>query len=128
MLGYWHSDDRDSYEEVTNYYYDGDRLITEITPYHRNDYLYDENGQVYGFIQDNNTKYFYVKDFMQNILGLVDINGRLVVKYNCDAYGNRVSDIYYDIDGNVTFSQGIYNPIRYKGYYFDYDVDMYYCK
>ena len=63
VVGYWYSDDRDSYEEVTNYYYDGDRLITEITPYHRNDYLYDENGQVYGFIQDNNTKYFYVKDF-----------------------------------------------------------------
>ena len=37
--------------------------LTMFTPYHRNDYLYDENGQVYGFIQDNNTKYFYVKDF-----------------------------------------------------------------
>ena len=37
MLGHWYSDDRDSYEEVTNYYYYDDRLITDITPYHRND-------------------------------------------------------------------------------------------
>ena len=65
---------------------------------------------------------------MQNILGLVDINGRLVVKYSCYAYCNFGTDIYYDNYGNVTFSQGIYNPIRYKGYYYDYDVDMYYCK
>ena len=72
----------------TNYYYDGDKLITEVTPYHRNAYLYDENGQVYGFIQDNNTKYFYVKDFMQNILGIIDTSGNLVVRYNYDAYGN----------------------------------------
>ena len=28
-----------------------------------------------------------MKDFMQNILGIVDINGNLVVRYNYDAYG-----------------------------------------
>ena len=37
--------------------------LTMFTPSHRNDYLYDENGQVYEFIWYNNTKYFYAKDF-----------------------------------------------------------------
>ncbi len=47
----------------TNYYYDGDRLITEVTTSHRNDYLYDENRKVYRFIQDSITKYYYAKYF-----------------------------------------------------------------
>ena len=117
-MNHWFYDDRDPWGETTNYYYDGDKLITEVTPTHRNDYLYDENGQIYGFIQDSTTKYFYMKDFMQNILGLVSINCSLVVRYNYDAYGNLIS---YS-------GSNIYNPIRYKGYYFDEEVDMFYCK
>ena len=32
---------------------------------------------------------FYVRDYLHNILGIVDQNGKPVVKYNYDAYGNR---------------------------------------
>lgn len=123
VVGYWYSDDRDSEEYTTNYYYDGDKLITEINPQCRFDYLYDENGSLYGFIKDNNNKYFYVRDYLKNILGIVDIDGELVVKYNCDAYGNRIS-----IDDYSGCSLGYLNPFRYKGYYYDDDVEMYYCK
>ena len=68
VLGYWYDDDRDSEEYTTKYYYDGDKLITEINQYCRLNFLYDENGMLYGLIKDNSSKYFYVRDYLHNIL------------------------------------------------------------
>ena len=100
-----------------NYEYDGDKLVYEKTPTCTNYYLYDENDEIYGFIQNGTNKYYYVKDSLNNILGLVDDSGALVVKYQLDAYGNNIS-----VTGNI------YNQIRYKGYYYDEESDMYYCQ
>ncbi len=107
----------------THYYYDGDNLITEINPTCRLDFLYDENNQLYGFIKDNTDKYFYVRDFMQNILGIIDKTGGLVVKYDYTAYG-----IIKSITGTLSSTIGNENPFRYKGYYYDKETSMYYCK
>ena len=123
VLGYWYADDRDSEEYTTKYYYDGEKLITEIGPRNRLDFLYDENGILYGLIKDSSRKYFYIRDFMSNILGLVDDSGNIVVKYKYDAYGNRIS-----ITDTSGCDLGNINPFRYKGYYYDDDVEMYYCK
>lgn len=123
VLGYWYADDRDSEEYTTKYYYDGEKLITEIGPRNRLDYLYDENGILYGLIKDSSRKYFYIRDFMSNILGLVDNSSNIVVKYKYDAYGNRIS-----ITNTSGCDLGNINPFRYKGYYYDDDVEMYYCK
>ncbi len=107
----------------TKYYYDGDKLITEINNSYRNDFLYDENGKLYGFIHNKNERYYYVRDFMQNILGIVDIDGNLVVKYEYSAYGEIKS-----ITGSLSGTIGAKNPFRYKGYYYDVETNMYYCK
>ena len=123
VLGYWYADDRDSEEYTTKYYYDGEKLITEIGPRNRLDFLYDENGILYGLIKDSSRKYFYIRDFMSNILGLVDNSGNIVVKYKYDAYGNRIS-----ITDTSGCDLGNINPFRYKGYYYDDDAQMYYCK
>ena len=123
VLGYWYDDDRDSEEFTTQYYYDGDKLITEINQYCRLDFLYDESGMLYGLIKDNSSKYFYVRDYLHNILGIVDQNGKLVVKYSYDAYGNRKG-----IEDTSGCNLGTRNPFRYKGYYYDDDTNMYYCK
>ena len=123
VLGYWYDDDRDSEEYTTKYYYDGEKLITEIGPRNRLDFLYDENGILYGLIKDSSRKYFYIRDFMSNILGLVDDSGNIVVKYKYDAYGNRIS-----ITDTSGCDLGNINPFRYKGYYYDDDAQMYYCK
>ena len=84
------------------------------------DFLYDENQQLYGFIYNNNEKYFYIRDFMQNILGIVDTNGNLVVKYGYTAYGKITS-----ITGSLANTIGAYNPFRYKGYYYDTETGLY---
>ena len=69
VLGYWYADDRDSEEYTTKYYYDGEKLITEIGPRNRLDYLYDENGILYGLIKDSSRKYFLHKRFHVKYLG-----------------------------------------------------------
>ena len=105
------------------YYYDKDMLITEIRENDRFDYLYDENKQLYGFIYNCGDMYFYIRDILQNIIGIIDINGNLVVKYDYTAFGicTILSDSTIDHIGTV-------NPFRYKGYYYDVEIGWYYCK
>ena len=105
------------------YYYNGDLLIAEIGDYYRLDFLYDENKQLYGFIYDMADTYFYIRDILQNIIGIVDNNGNLVVKYDYTAFG--VCTITSDVSSN---SIGTINPFRYKGYYYDGETGWYYCK
>ena len=105
VLCYCYSDDSDPDEYTTNYYYEGDKLITQIKNNIRLDFLYDENGMLYGLIKDNSSKYFYVRDYLQNILGIVDQSGKLVVKYKYDAYGNNKG-----IEDTSGIGIGSYNP------------------
>ena len=105
---------------LSYYYYDGNRLVTEITGSNRLDFLYDEQGLLFGLILNNTNKYFYVRDAFQNILGLVDENGTLVVKYSYNAYGLLLNTV--DTSG---VSIGTLNPFRYKGYYYDSESRLY---
>ena len=64
---------------------------------------------------------------MQNILGIVDKEGQLVVKYNYNAWGDHsVKDGNNKVNTSDTFIGNI-NPMRYKGYYYDKESKMYYC-
>ena len=118
-----YNDGRGEYNESYKYYYGGDKLITEIGPNARLDFLYDEKNTLYGFVYNNLDKYYYVRDFMQNILGIIDSNGNLVVKYNYNAYGKITATT-----GSQATTIGAYNPFRFKGYYYDAETSMYYCK
>ena len=120
---------KDSYDDTntqissSSYYYDGDKLVTEIKDSNRLDFLYDESGLLYGFIFNNTNKYFYVRDILQNILGIIDESGNLVVKYDYNAFGKILS-----VEDTSGLSIGELNPFRYKGYYYDSEIEMYYCK
>lgn len=112
------------YRGITwNYVYDGNKLIREKSINNTLDFLYDEYDNLYGFIKDNSEKYLYIRDQLQNIIGITDINGKIVVKYSYDAWGAIKSII-------DTSSSGIgkLNPFRFKGYYYDNESSMYYCK
>ena len=64
---------------------------------------------------------YYVRDILQNILGIVDSNGTIVVKYDYNAFGKLIS-----ITGDTVL--GNRNPFKWKGYYYDTESEMYYCK
>ncbi len=104
---------------TTNYYYDNGKLVEEKQGSKRIDYLYDENGSIYTFKLNGNI-YYYVKDALQNIHGILNPSGGLAVKYTYDAYGNIISTT-----GTLADKVGAANPIRYKGYYYDTDTGYY---
>lgn len=112
------------YRGVTwDYIYDGNKLIREKSINNTLDFLYDEYDNLYGFIKDNSEKYLYIRDQLQNIIGITDISGKIVVKYSYDAWG-----ALKNIEDTSSSGIGKLNPFRFKGYYYDNESSMYYCK
>ena len=112
------------YRGITwDYTYDGDKLIYESSPYGKLNFLYDENNMLYGFIKDNTEKYLYIRDNLQNIIAITTLSGEIVVKYTYDAWGKLLSTT-----GSLASTIGALNPFKYKGYYYDQESGMYYCK
>lgn len=110
--------------EVTiNYTLDGTNIIKETRNGSTNStikYYYDSSDNVIGFSY-NSYHYMYLKNTQNDVIGIIDSNGNLVVEYKYDAYGN----IYEMID-NTNISIGTINPFRYRSYYFDTETGWYY--
>ena len=110
---------------VENYTLEGNRIIK----LHRDSeggsydmyFNYDEQGELVG-LSCEGKEYFYIRDITGNITKIVDEDGRCVVKYDYDAWGNFKKTIY--IDNYVSHS----NPFVYKGYFFDSETGWYYLK
>ena len=85
-------------------------------------YIYDESDSIVGFFFENSA-YFYIRDITNNIIGIVDESNNFIVKYFYDAWGNLINKLVL-IDNGVSR----YNHILYKGYLFDSEVGLYWCK
>ena len=85
-------------------------------------YLYDGSGQLMA-IRYKGADYYYIRDGLMCITGLVDANGGAVVNYRYDSWGKLIS-----ITGSMAGTLGKDNPYRYKGYYYDEETGMYYLK
>ena len=83
-------------------------------------YLYDENNLLLGFIYGNET-YYYHRTLTGEIVKIINSEGLIVGEYIYDAYGNILN-----INGLSEIAE--VNPYRYKGYYFDLETSLYYCK
>ena len=67
--------------------------------------------------------YYYRKDISGDIINNLDSNGKVVVKYDYDAC--KVFDAAGIENTNNDFIGNI-NPIRYRGYYYDTETNLYY--
>ena len=85
-------------------------------------YLYDGSGQLMA-IRYKGADYYYVRNGLMTITGLVDANGTAVVNYFYDSWGRMLN-----ITGSLSASLGKDNPYRFKGYYYDEETGMYYLK
>ena len=65
------------------------------------------------------TKYFYQLNLQGDVIGIVDTTGASVAKYAYDAWGRVVYS---------TGTMAAINPIRYRGYYYDAEMGMYYLQ
>ena len=66
--------------------------------------------------------YVYEKNIFGDIVAVYDLNGTKLVSYEYDAYGNF--DAAYYNGGRNTPAYN--NPFRYRGYYYDTDLALYY--
>ena len=68
------------------------------------------------------------EDAQGNIIALLDANGKVVVQYVYDAWGNHA---VLDANGNDLTNAshiGNRNPFRYRGYFYDVETGLYYLQ
>ena len=58
-----------------------------------------------------------------DVIGIVDNNGTKVVEYTYDEWGKLLTTT-----GTLATTIGTLNPIRYRGYYYDTETGLYYCR
>jgi len=103
---------------VYDYYYIDGLLVRQTWGTNYMDFLYDESGSPYSFIY-NGTQYYYIKNLQGDVMRIVNTSGTVVANYFYDAWGKVTNS------GNII---GLYNPIRYRGYYYDTDTGFYYLQ
>ena len=110
--------------KTVTYYYDegGNLLVSERTGDETIWYQYDSAASLVAMIIGG-TRYNYVRNAQNDIVGLIDSTGKRVVSYKYDSWGKVVS-----ITGTLAATVGQKNPFRYRGYYFDAESGMYYLQ
>ena len=111
---------------ITHTYYTEDGTIhkEELSDGNKLIYGYDESG--IASIEYGNTRYYVQKNVQGNVVALVDGNKAVVAKYIYDAWGNhKVLDAAGTENTSDDFIGNI-NPIRYRGYYYDRETNLYY--
>ena len=107
------------------YFWYGNRLLAET--YIENNvektiyYHYDNSG-VCG-MSLGRTDYYFRKNIFGDIVGVYDPTKGLLATYTYDAFGNSVAK-YTDVLNNKAYL----NPFRYRGYYWDDDLELYYLQ
>ncbi len=95
--------DNTSYSKTIVFIYEGDEIIG------------------FRFTSNNVTNtYYYDKSPLGDVLHIIDINGNVVANYRYDAFGNC------DIVNSSNYEVATYNPIRYRSYYYDENIKLYY--
>lgn len=111
---------------TTEYFYNGSILAGQKCGDNTLVFMYDNNGQYYGFTY-NGTTYYYLTNIQGDVDMVLNSSRAVVAKYAYDAWGNVVS--VTDADGNDITDMshiGHINPIRYRGYYYDAETELYY--
>jgi len=84
--------------------------------------LYDNTSSVCGIVYDD-TPFYFQKNLQGDIIEIVDKNAEVVAKYSYDAWGECT--ILQDSSNCHIASL---NPYRYRGYYYDAEIGLYYLQ
>ena len=98
-------------------------IPTPIRSLHRKFiYLCDQSGIV-GAVQTYNSTtetFYFDRNIKGDVIGIYNASGTQIAKYSYDSWGNQKITTY----STNNFSG--YNPIRYRGYYFDAESGFYF--
>ena len=103
---------------VTYIYAEG-KLLREETGTKTIDYIYGSSGII--GIKRNVERYLFRKNMFGDVTHIYNESGEVVGKYSYTAYGECTVEL--DVDGIASD-----NAIRYRGYYYDEETNLYYLK
>ena len=89
-------------------------------------FYYDENDSPIAF-SVNGTMYYYGKNLQGDVVRLYTASGEVVAEYAYDALGKLLA--ITDANGATitdTTKPALINPIKYRGYYYDSEIGLYY--
>ena len=108
---------------TTKYYYDGTKLVKQDSGNNPIIFLYDRNYEVIGLYYNTKT-FLFVKNLQGDVTAIIDDEGFLVARYIYDDWGNCT----VIANGQTWNDVANVNPIRYRSYYYDSDIQMYYLQ
>ena len=114
---------------TTTYYLNGTQILAEETSGNVTVYLYDSESAPLGmqyrganYAANTWDVYWYEKNIFGDIVAVYDETGTKLISYEYDAYGRC-----WSMQHNGGYSTAAYNnPFRYRGYYYDRDLELYY--
>ena len=84
--------------------------------------IYDNEESVCGILY-NNVSYYFIKNLQGDIIAIVDKDAKTIARYSYDAWG--VPEIKLD---SSECKIATINPFRYRGYYYDAEIGLYYLQ
>ena len=114
---------------TTTYYVEGSKVIAEETNGNVIIYIYDSDGMPLGmqyhsmyYSEDSWDIYWYERNLQGDIVAVYSSSGIKLISYSYDAWGNFTT-AYHNTGENST---AVKNPFKYRGYYYDSDLNLYY--
>ena len=106
---------------TTKYYLNGTDIVEQTDGTNTLHFYYDNTGEIIGFTYNDN-EYFYIKNAQDDIVAIADNLGNVISEYAYDPWGAVIS-----VTGSNT-GIGNINPFRYRSYYYDSEIGMYYLQ
>ena len=103
---------------TTEFIYNGDILAGQKTGDDILVFMYDNNGDPFGFIY-NGAEYYYIKNAQNDVTAIASADGTAIANYYYDSWGKLA-----EITGDTEIAE--LNPIRYRSYYYDSETEWYY--
>ena len=105
---------------------DGTKILRETWGSNTLIPLYDNEDSVCGILY-NNVPYYFIKNLQGDVIAIVDKDAQTVARYSYDAWGAVTSAVTYtELTNNVDIAT--INPFRYRGYYYDEEIELYYLQ
>ena len=111
------------------YEYNGDKLVCERFGRSICYYIYDESGSIAGMRYRVSSyaagvfdEYYFEKNLQGDVVAVYNASGTKLISYAYDAWGNFTTT-YHNGGASTT---AVNNPFRYRGYYYDEEIGLYY--
>ena len=108
------------------YTLDGTKILRETWNENTLVPLYDNEDSVCGIVYKD-APYYFIKNLQGDVIAIVDKDAKTVARYSYDAWGAVTSAVT-----NTELTKGVdiaaINPFRYRGYYYDEEIELYYLQ